>query len=111
MKEMTQELKEKKELRNLTKHKILQDNVLVLPIDFEEDESVYTPSQYEDKPEYGMVISIGDGRLLDNGERVKVDIKEGDFIVFGKYSATNISSGGVDFLIVREEDIVSVYRE
>ncbi len=107
--ETLKELKKTPELRNLLKHRILQDNVLVLPVDFDEDSSVYTPGQYEDKPEWGMVVAVGEGRLLDSGERVRSSIEEGDFILFGKYSATNVTTAGQDYLFIREEDIMSRY--
>lgn len=92
---------------NLNKIQILWDNVLVKPIINEGDGVVVKPQQYEDKPETGIVVKIGEGRLLDNGKWVKPRVKEGDLIVFNQYSPTRLKIDSEDYLYIREEDIIS----
>lgn len=82
---------------------------MIAAVDFETDGKVYRPSQYEDKPEFGLVLSVGQGRLLDSGQRVPSPVEPGDFVIFGKYSSVKVRAEGVDFLFVRDEDIMSKY--
>lgn len=110
MEEKILEKQKEPKIRNLLKHKLLQDNVLIVAVDFPQEGKVFKPNQYEDKPEYGLVVRTGMGRLLDNGSRVPCPVKEGDFVVFGKYSSQKVRAEGVDFLFVRDEDILSVYE-
>lgn len=94
------ELKQIKNLRELKQHQVLNDYVLATPVDFEFDGVVYDPKQYEDKPEYAMVISVGD----------KVtEVKEDDFIVFEKYSALNMRVNEIDFIFIKEYNVISKY--
>lgn len=97
-------------MRNLLKHQLLQDNVLIAAVDFEQEGKVFRPNQYEDKPEFGLVLKVGRGRLLESGVREPSPVKEGDFVIFGKYSSVKVRSEGVDFLFVRDEDILSRYE-
>ncbi len=92
-------------------HELLQDNILVAAISFPSDDKVYRPEQYEDKPEFGLVLKVGRGRLLNTGERVPCPVSEGDFIVFGKYSSVKVRSEGFDFYFIRDEDIMSRYSD
>jgi co-chaperonin GroES (HSP10) len=91
---------QKKQVKlNLLKSKVLHDFVLLRPVVVEEVRGlIKKPQQYDDKPEYGEVISIGD--------RVK-SIKKGDCVLFQKYSSEKVrdSETGVDYMIVKEEDI------
>ncbi|MFN3322268.1 MAG: co-chaperone GroES [Bryobacteraceae bacterium] len=88
----------------------LHDRVLVKRI--EEAESVrggiVIPDTAKEKPQQGEVIAVGDGKLLENGERVPVDVKPGDRILFGKYSGSDVKIEGVEYLIVREDEILGV---
>lgn len=93
---------------SLNKMEILWDNILVEPIIEEESYSgVLKPMQYEDKSDIGIVIKIGEGRLLENGEWLKLRVKVGDLITFNKYSPTKLKIEGKDYLYIREEDIIS----
>ena len=93
---------------DITKFRILQDNVLVEALDIKEKDGIIKPSSYEDKPELGIVRSVGKGRMLDNGTIISIDVKVGDTVLFNRYSATKYNLDGNDFFIVREEDIVAV---
>lgn len=82
---------------------------MIAAVDFDTDGKVYRPNQYEDKPEFGLVLAVGQGRLLDSGQRVQSPVEVGDFVIFGKYSSVKVRAEGVDFLFVRDEDIMSKY--
>ncbi len=107
---MVEKLKQNPGLRDLLSHQILNDLILIVPMDFYVEGGVVRPAQYEDKPEYGVVLKVGQGRLLDSGERVPPSVKEGDFIIYGKYSSTVVRAEGVDFFFIHEEDIMSRYE-
>jgi len=89
---------------------MLHDSVLVKPIVLEKSGKVVKPQGYDDKPEYGEVVGIGEGKMLETGVRLPVSAKEGDIILFQKYSASKIRHDGVDYLIVRDEDIYWVNK-
>ena len=69
---------------------------------------LYIPDTAKEKPQEGEVIAVGNGKLLDNGQRVSIDIKAGDRILFGKYSGTEIKLEGEEYLILREDDVLGV---
>jgi chaperonin GroES len=88
----------------------LHDRVLVRRI--EESETVrggiIIPDSAKEKPQQGEVVAVGDGKLLDTGERAPVAVKVGDRILFGKYSGSDIKVEGEELLIVREDEILGV---
>ena len=88
----------------------LQDRVIIRRI--EEGEQIrggiIIPDSAKEKPQEGEVIAVGEGKKLDNGERVPLDIKEGDRVLFGKYAGTEIKLDGDEYLIMREDDILGV---
>ena len=88
----------------------LRDRVIVRRI--EEDEQVrgglYIPDTAKEKPQEGEVISVGTGRILDNGSKVALDIKVGDRVLFGKYAGTEIKLDNEEYLILREDDVLGV---
>ena len=90
--------------------KPLQDRVIIKRI--EEGEQIrggiIIPDTAKEKPQEGEVIAVGEGKKLDNGERVPLDIKEGDRVLFGKYAGTEIKLDGDEYLIMREDDILGV---
>ena len=69
---------------------------------------IVIPDSAAEKPIQGEVIAVGNGKLLDNGEVRKLDVKKGDKILFGKYSGTEVKVGGEDFLVLREDDIMGI---
>ncbi len=88
----------------------LHDRVLVRVI--EEGETVQggiiIPDSAKEKPQQAEVIAVGNGKILDNGERTSVDVKAGDRILFGKYSGSEIEVGGEKYLVLREDEILAV---
>lgn len=87
------------------KGKILNDCLLIEPLVIKADNGLVKPQGYDEKAEYAKVLMVGEGRLFDNGTRLKPSVKAGDTIFFQKYSTQKVRLGGKDYLIIREEDI------
>lgn len=88
----------------------LHDRVLIKRIEEGEQRmgGIIIPDSAKEKPQQGQVEAVGNGKLLDNGERVAPEVKPGDRILFGKYSGSEIKIGGDDYLILREDEILGV---
>ena len=69
---------------------------------------MYLPDTAKEKPQEGKVVAVGTGRVLENGERVELEVKEGDRIIFSKYAGTEVKYEGNEYLILRESDILAV---
>jgi chaperonin GroES len=87
----------------------LHDRILVQRLDEGEQHigAIIVPDSAKEKPQRGTVIAAGKGRVNDDGERVKLDVKAGDTILFGKYSGHEIKLDGVDYLIMKEDDVLA----
>ncbi|MEK6299397.1 MAG: co-chaperone GroES [Acidobacteriota bacterium] len=94
----------------MTSIKPLQDRIIIKRI--EEGEQIrggiIIPDSAKEKPQEGEVIAVGAGKKLDSGERVTMDVKEGDRVLFGKYAGTEVKLDDEDYLIMREDDILGV---
>ena len=88
----------------------LHDRVMVKRLDAGEEVrgGIIVPDSAKEKPQQAMVEAVGGGKLLENGERVPVDVKAGDRILFGKYSGAEIKIDGNEYLILREDEILGV---
>ena len=88
----------------------LHDRVVVQPLEEAEQMrgGLYIPDTAKEKPQQGKVVSIGPGKLSEQGERLAPDVKEGDTVLYGKYSGTDVTVDGVEYLILRESDILAV---
>ncbi len=88
----------------------LQDRILVKRLEGEEKTvgGIIIPDNAKEKPMQGKVISVGNGKVLDNGSLRKPDIKVGDKILFSKYSGSEVKIDGAEHLILREDDILGV---
>jgi len=69
---------------------------------------LYIPDTAKEKPQEGEVIAVGNGKLLENGTRIAIDVKAGDRVLFGKYAGTEIKLDGEEYLILREDDVLGV---
>jgi chaperonin GroES len=69
---------------------------------------IIIPDTAKEKPQEGEVLAVGNGKVLDNGTKVSLDVKVGDKILFGKYSGTDVKIDGEDVLILREEEVLAV---
>lgn len=88
----------------------LHDRVLVKRMEASETVvgGIIVPDTAKEKPQQGEVVATGNGKLLDNGKRVELDVKAGDRILFGKYSGSESKIDGVEYLILREDEIMAV---
>jgi chaperonin GroES len=88
----------------------LHDRVLVKRLDEGEQKvgGIIIPDTAKEKPQQAEVKAVGNGKLLDSGERVALDVKPGDRILFGKYSGSEIKIEGEEYLIVTEDEILGV---
>lgn len=88
----------------------LQDRIIIKRIEEQEQirGGIIIPDSAREKPQEGEVIAVGEGKKLDSGDRVPLDVKEGDRVLFGKYAGTEIKLDGEDYLIMREDDILGV---
>lgn len=88
----------------------LGDRVLVKPIDEPEKKKggIIIPDTAKEKPQQGEVVAVGKGRLLDSGERVALEVKKGDKVLFRKYSGTEINIEEEKYLILGESDILAM---
>ena len=87
----------------------LHDRILVQRLEEGEQQigGIIIPDSAKEKPQRGKVIAAGSGRMTDEGERVKLDVKAGDTILFGKYSGQEIKLDGVEYLIMKEDDVLA----
>ncbi len=88
----------------------LGDRVLVKPQEEEEKTvgGIIVPDTAKEKPQKGKVVAVGSGKLTDQGKREPMEVKEGDLIIYGKYSGSEIAIEGDEYLIMRESDILAV---
>lgn len=88
----------------------LQDRVLVQRVEEEEKTKggIIIPDTAKEKPQEGKVVAVGKGKVDEDGKVIKLDVKVGDKILFGKYSGTEVKIDGEDYLIMREDDILGV---
>ena len=88
----------------------LHDRIIVQRIDEGEQKigGIIIPDSAKEKPQQGKVISAGDGKVKDDGKRIPLDVKAGDTILFGKYSGQEIKLDGVEYLIMKEEDVLAI---
>ena len=86
----------------------LHDRVLVRRVESDEKTAggLIIPDSAKEKPAEGLVVSVGAGARDDDGDRIAMDVKEGDKILFGKWSGTEVSVDGEDLLIMKESDIL-----
>ncbi|MDR4499397.1 MAG: co-chaperone GroES [Candidatus Scalindua sp.] len=87
----------------------LDDRVVVEPLEAEEKTKggIVLPDTAKEKPTKGKVVSIGEGKLLDNGKRSELLVKKGDQVLYGKYAGTEITVNGKEYLIIKESDILA----
>ncbi|MCL4402703.1 MAG: co-chaperone GroES [Acidobacteria bacterium] len=88
----------------------LHDRVLVQRLEEQEEVrgGIVIPDTAKEKPQQARVKAVGDGKILDNGERVPIDVKENDRILFGKYSGAEVKIDNEEYLILREDEILAV---
>lgn len=92
------------------KIKPLEDRVVIKPAPPDEkvQGGIIIPDTAKEKPQKGEIIAIGPGKVSDAGEKIPMTVKVGDTILYGKYSGTEVTIDGEEYLIVRESDILAV---
>ena len=92
--------------------KPLGDRIVARQLDAEEKtkSGLVLPDSAKEKPQEAKVIAVGTGRLLDDGTVKSLEIKNGDRVLYGKYSGTEVSIRGEDYLILREEDVLAIVQ-
>ena len=89
----------------------LHDRIVVKRIEEEVEKTaggLFIPDSAKEKPQQGEVVAVGNGKRNDKGERDALDVKAGDRILFGKYSGSDIKIDGVEYLIMREDEVLGV---
>jgi chaperonin GroES len=93
--------------------KPLGDRVVVKPLSREEvtKSGIVLPDTAKEKPQEGSVVAVGPGRVMDNGQRVTMEVKEGDRVLFAKYAGTEFKRDAEELLILSEKDILAVVTD
>lgn len=88
----------------------LHDRLIVKRFDEEEKTKggIIIPDNAKEKPQQGEVIAVGNGKVLEDGKKVPLEVKAGDRVLFGKYSGTEIKIDGNEYLMMREDDILGI---
>ena len=95
------------------KIKPLSDRVLLVGIEEKKktDGGIIIPDTAKEKPQEGKVIAVGPGKWDENGKRIPLDVKKGDRVLFGKFAGSEVKSEGVEYLIMRESDILGIIEK
>ena len=89
--------------------KPLGNRIVIEPLETDEQKSsggIYIPDTAKEKPQDGTVVAVGPGRMTDDGNRIPMEVGVGDTVVYSKYSGTEYKEGEIEFLILREDDIL-----
>jgi len=89
----------------------IDDRVVIEPTEAEEvtKGGIVLPESAKEKPVQGKIKAVGPGRLLDNGDRLPPSVKEGDIVIYGKYSGSDVKIEGKEFKVMRESEILALY--
>ncbi|MGD8398406.1 MAG: co-chaperone GroES [Anaerolineae bacterium] len=92
--------------------KPLADRLVVEPIEREEvtASGIYVPETAKEKPQEGTVVAAGPGRRDEDGDRIEMDVKEGDRVLYAKYAGTEIKLDDKKYLILKESDILAIVQ-
>ncbi len=94
------------------KIKPLQDRILVERIEEEVKKGgIIIPDTAKEKPQQGKVIAVGSGRVDDKGNRIPMEVKKGDYILFGKYAGNEVRIDDKEYLIMREDDVLGIIEK
>ncbi len=90
--------------------KPLADRVLIKPLEQEEVKKggIIIPDTAKEKPQQGEIIEVGPGRVTEDGKKIPMEVKKGNRVLYGKYSGTEVTIDDVEYLIMRESDILAI---
>jgi chaperonin GroES len=93
--------------------KPLEDRILVQPLDAEQttQSGLVIPDTAKEKPQEGKVLAVGPGRFDDDGDRIPMDVKVGDVVVYSKYGGTEIKYSGEEYLILSARDVLAIVEK
>lgn len=93
--------------------KPLEDRIVVQPVEAEQTTAsgLVIPETAKEKPQEGKVMAVGPGRVDDSGNRIPVDVKEGDLVIFSKYGGTEVKYNGEEFLVLPARDVLAVVEK
>ena len=91
----------------------LEDRIVVRPGKSEETTAsgLVIPDTAKEKPQQGEVVAVGPGKLTEDGKRIAPELKEGDRVLYGKYSGTEVTVGDEQYLILRESDVLAIIKQ
>lgn len=92
--------------------KPLSDRVVVEPLEADEKTSggIYLPDTAKEKPQMGKIVAVGPGKVSDAGEKIPMEVKANDKVLYGKYSGTEVTFEGKEYLIMRESDVLAILK-
>ena len=92
------------------KFKPLADRILIKPLEAKEQTKggIVLPDTAKEKPQEGEIVAVGTGKKTDDGKVVTLSLKVGDKVLYGKYSGTEITLDGEEYLIIKEEDVLGI---
>ncbi len=92
------------------KIKPLADRVVVKPLEETEQKkgSIIIPDTAKEKPQQGKIVAVGPGKVSDEGKKIAMELKKGDVVLYGKYSGTEVTIDGGEYLILREGDVLAI---
>lgn len=92
--------------------KPLADRVVVRPVEENEVKKggIIIPDTAKEKPMQGEIVEVGSGRVTEDGKKIALEVKKGDKVLYGKYSGTEVSIDGEEYLIMRESDIFAIIQ-
>ncbi len=90
--------------------KPLEDRIVIRQLEAEQTTAsgLVIPDTAKEKPQEGEVVAVGPGRVADNGNRVPLDVKEGDVVIYSKYGGTEVKFEGADYLVLSARDVLAV---
>lgn len=88
--------------------KPLSDHLIVKPLQKEDKSGIVLPEDAKEKAEQGQVVAVGPGRILDNGNRLEMNIKVGEKIMFKKYAPEEIKIDGEEYFVLSESDVIAI---
>ena len=90
--------------------KPLADRIILLPLEAEQKTAggIIIPDAAKEKPQKGEIVAVGPGKIADSGQKIEMSLKNGDKVLYGKYSGTEVSIDGKDYLIMKESDVLAV---
>jgi chaperonin GroES len=90
--------------------KPLADRIILRPLEAEQKTAggIIIPDAAKEKPQKGEIVAVGPGKVADNGQKIEMSLKTGDKVLYGKYSGTEVSIDGQDYLIMKESDVLAI---